>query len=395
MSCAFGAMRTRHGLPRLLVATGLISLALLWHINSQKHDNSRQVPRHPAQSMPIPLSTSSPTVQPNTRRWWPQSPPPQSPPLQSPPQFASPPPPYLSPTPPGGAEPEDYDYDWDDDDDSPSPPPPSASPPPNQMHASAADRLLVAASATKTLPWYVEGEESKAGAGVLLFAYGRRQLNHFLLEAQDAALTFRRHNPRLKIAIVTNNATVNPEIFSRHINPRSDLLFAGDLSNGGQNRTDGWPRQWLTRLYYMAHSPFEITWALDSNVGTCTPGAAQAFLDAALQTKLWGYDVAQASQSVLVMYPHNWNIVFRWSPVVSSLMRDWFLLQLRRGVAHAGCEGSGTLRRAPGRRNGSYSCSRGQDVPRMRLFRALQDVRVSRKREPLRLTSGEAVQIHQ
>ena len=202
------------------------------------------------------------------------------------------------------------------------------------MHASAADRLLVAASATKTLPWYVEGEESKAGAGVLLFAYGRRQLNHFLLEAQDAALTFRRHNPRLKIAIVTNNATVNPEIFSRHINPRSDLLFAGDLSNGGQNRTDGWPRQWLTRLYYMAHSPFEITWALDSNVGTCTPGAAQAFLDAALQTKLWGYDVAQASQSVLVMYPHNWNIVFRWSPVVSSLMRDWFLLQLRRGVAH-------------------------------------------------------------
>jgi hypothetical protein len=28
----------------------------------------------------------------------------------------------------------------------------------------------------------------------------------------------------------------------------------------------GFPRQWLTRLYYMAHSPFHITWALDSNV---------------------------------------------------------------------------------------------------------------------------------
>ena len=99
--------------------------------------------------------------------------------------------------------------------------------------------------------------------------------------------------------------------FTHHIAPRADLLFPGDTTNGGQNRSDGkltaaaapasgcmpqancraiaplasprpsgrlsllssplsacagFPRQWLTRLYYMAHTPFKITWALGSYV---------------------------------------------------------------------------------------------------------------------------------
>ena len=99
--------------------------------------------------------------------------------------------------------------------------------------------------------------------------------------------------------------------FTHRIAPRADLLFPGDTTNGGQNRTDGkltaaaapasccmpqpnrrviaplasprpsgwlsplsspfsafagYPRQWLTRLYYMAHTPFKITWAHGSNV---------------------------------------------------------------------------------------------------------------------------------
>ena len=116
--------------------------------------------------------------------------------------------------------------------------------------------------------WAVEGEEKKAGAGCLFFAYGGAQLDHFLQEATTAARTFRVHNPALPLAVVTNNATVDAA-FTHHIRPRHDLLFPGDTSNGGQNRADGFPRQWLTRLYYMAHSPFQITWALDSNVVTC------------------------------------------------------------------------------------------------------------------------------
>jgi len=168
---------------------------------------------------------------------------------------------------------------------------------------------------------------------VLFFAYGGLQLNRFLSEAAAAARSFRQHNPDLQIGIVTNNATVDARIFNVHVPVRADLLFQGDTTNGGQNRPDRIPRQWLTRLYYLAHSPFEITWALDSNAVSCTPGAAQAFLDAALATRLWGFDICQASQAHgKAMYPHNWNIVYRWSSATRALLRDWFLLQIRRGV---------------------------------------------------------------
>ena len=50
-------------------------------------------------------------------------------------------------------------------------------------------------------------------------------------------------------------------------------------------------RQWTTRLYYMALSPFRITWALDSNVYQCegpaAHGAVQRFLAEAERTSLW------------------------------------------------------------------------------------------------------------
>jgi len=117
------------------------------------------------------------------------------------------------------------------------------------------------------LSWAVEGESAKSGAGLLLFAYGgRKTLQHFVREAQYAAASFREHNPTLPIAIVTNNETVDRRIFTTHIMPRADLLFAGE---NDQNRSDKVPRQWLTRLYYLAQSPYQITWALDSNVVSC------------------------------------------------------------------------------------------------------------------------------
>ena len=112
------------------------------------------------------------------------------------------------------------------------------------------------------------------------------------------------------------------------IRPRADLMFAGGLY---VDRGDNLPRQWFTRLYYLAHSPFQITWALDSNVYACTYGSAQAFLDDALARDLWGFDIATANQRDGPMYPHNFNLVYRWSPRTSVLMRDWLLLQC--GVA--------------------------------------------------------------
>ena len=167
------------------------------------------------------------------------------------------------------------------------------------------------------------------------FAYGgAKSIKKFLTEAATAASAFREHNPNISMAIVSNNATVDSRLFDNHVKPRPDLLFAGDTVNGGQNRSDHVPRQWLTRLYYLAHSPFVITWALDSNVISCTPGAAQAFLDSALRHHMWGYDIVHSSQGAgSMMYPHNWNILYLWSERTSSLLRDWLLLQMREGVA--------------------------------------------------------------
>ena len=171
----------------------------------------------------------------------------------------------------------------------------------------------------------------KAGAGLLFFAYGGKQLKHFLEEAKTAAKSFRVRNPKVSIAIVSNADSVDNRTFDHHIQPRPDLLFAGSLTNGDWG--DKLPRQWLTRLYYLAHSPYEITWALDSNVFACTSSSAQAFLDGALLTGLWGYDIAHANQRDGHMYPHNFNVVYKWSPRTSALLRDWLLLQIRRGVA--------------------------------------------------------------
>ena len=58
---------------------------------------------------------------------------------------------------------------------------------------------------------------------------------------------------------------------------------------GGQYRPDRIPRQWLTRLWYLAHSPYELTWALDSNVVSCTPNEASAFLTDAYARRLNGF----------------------------------------------------------------------------------------------------------
>lgn len=117
--------------------------------------------------------------------------------------------------------------------------------------------------------WTVRGQTRKRGAGLLFFAYGgKHTLSHFLGEAANAARSFREHNPNVTIAVVSNNESVSG-VFDVHINPRYDLLFAGENL---QHRSDKINRQWLTRLWYLAHSPFLVTCA---NVGSPT-GAIRA-----------------------------------------------------------------------------------------------------------------------
>ena len=56
---------------------------------------------------------------------------------------------------------------------------------------------------------------------------------------------------------------------------------------------------------------------------------------------LWGFDIATANQAAgHELYPHNWNLMIRWSRASSNLMRDWLLMQFRRGLA---ADDQGTL----------------------------------------------------
>ena len=205
-----------------------------------------------------------------------------------------------------------------------------------------AQRMQKAASraSSSAAQWAVPGEEAKRGAGLLFFAYGGRgvEVNRFLGEVMVAARSFRASNPSLPIAIVSNNETVDRSLFSHHIKPREDLLFPGSSCQGNVCRGDRLQRQWMTRLYYMALSPFYVTWALDSNTIQCAGASAhlavQHFLDDALATSLWGYDLSHANGAKgRHIYPHNWNLLYRWTPQTSNVFRDWFLLLLRRGIS--------------------------------------------------------------
>ena len=253
-------------------------------------------------------NTQSETVRPCSKRIVPQKKAARAPPVpKAKPHSPSPPPPP-SPHPPRLS----------------SPPPEPRSPPP---------KLSPSHAGWPSAGWAIAEEEEKHGAGLLFFAYGGKQLEHFLAEATVAAASFRRLNPTIPISIVTNaeSGTLDNRTFDTHIRPRPDLLFAGSTTNG--DWADKFPRQWLTRLYYLAHSPYRITWALDSNVYACTRDSARAFLHGAIASNLWGFDIATANQRDGPLYPHNFNLVYKWSPRVSALMRDWLLLQMRRGVA--------------------------------------------------------------
>jgi hypothetical protein len=210
--------------------------------------------------------------------------------------------------------------------------------------------------------WAVPEQEKKAGVGILLFAYGSEiTLNHFLKEAGNSARSFRAAGVDIKIAVVTNNATVDRKLFDIHIQPRKDLLFAGDPCPYGAGKPGcnpkARPRQWMTRLYYLAMTPFEVTWALDSNSACCDPRAAAAFLKTALSTSMWGFDIATANQGHGPMYPHNWNIMYRWTRSTSNMMRDWLMLQMRRGL---GTDDQATLFAAQQRQRASGGLRVGQ-----------------------------------
>ena len=120
-------------------------------------------------------------------------------------------------------------------------------------------------------------------------------------------------------------------------------------------RPDGVFRQWFTRMYYLAHSPFEYTWYVDSHVAFFTTQLEQAFQD----FKSSDIDIATANQSPNGFVCHNFTILYRWNDRVQSLFVNWMLRQLDRGIPaddqHPLCEAMGCAGQSYGLKYGMIS----------------------------------------
>jgi len=174
---------------------------------------------------------------------------------------------------------------------------------------------------------------SRIGSGVLMFGYGaeKKSAVHFARMAVDAALTFKRFSPELKMAIVSNLKRSDFDeghVFDVYIPIREDHEFDG---SNYQGRSDNISRQWLTRLLYLSATPFELTIAYDANVLACAD-----ILPAIRQLQSSSFDFAVASagdQKHNNFQPHNFALAFRWNEVVAKFLDEWFMEQVSTGVA--------------------------------------------------------------
>lgn len=102
-------------------------------------------------------------------------------------------------------------------------------------------------------------------------------------------------------------------------------------------------KQWLTRILYMAHSPFALTLALDSQVVVCTTKLSEWLsIQSALPSRQakdasrvgsiqqrGGYDVAYNTNFESAK-PHCWALLYRHTPATRILLQNWFLRQVER-----------------------------------------------------------------
>lgn len=128
------------------------------------------------------------------------------------------------------------------------------------------------------------------------------------------------------VALVTHApARAQADAFAFAVPVRDDLFFAGAL------RGPEYAPQWLTRLFYYASSPFNVTLALDSNAYVCA--SAWPLLRAAQH-----WHVATANQlrdcpSSVAYWPHCFALTFARGAATSAFFEAWLLEQLAVGVA--------------------------------------------------------------
>ncbi|KAJ1631320.1 hypothetical protein T492DRAFT_996262 [Pavlovales sp. CCMP2436] len=166
------------------------------------------------------------------------------------------------------------------------------------------------------------------GAGVLLFAYAERPrlLAARLEAATGAARRMKVLDPWLRVAVATNGVP-SRGIFDHVLEIEPRHVF-----DGGDPRThaDGAFRpvesQALTRIYYLARSPFALTLALEGAAVVCR-GGVDALLRAQLTSEP-AFDLAY-SPRVHQGAPHSTTaLLVHANAATRALLRDWFVEHL-------------------------------------------------------------------
>ncbi|CAN0397817.1 unnamed protein product, partial [Phaeothamnion confervicola] len=160
------------------------------------------------------------------------------------------------------------------------------------------------------------------GQGLMFFAYGEEgALQLYLNQALNSGRRIRRLNPSINMTLVTNpDAAVPPEIF--------DVILRVKPADNIKGKVPPWKAslkfgiQWMTRLEYLAKTPYTLTLALDSQALCCSSNVDAIF------DSMGDHDVAFASRNPHhSLHPYNWAIIFRSNRRVSKLFARWTLFQ--------------------------------------------------------------------
>lgn len=180
----------------------------------------------------------------------------------------------------------------------------------------------------------------RKGFGVVYCAYSKdtkKSLPQFFQEALKSAQQLKDKNPTITIAMITNARRQDvPTVFDHIIEVEDSMLFQGE-----SKRPDGVFRQWFSRMYYLAHSPFEFTWYVDSHTVFLTTELEQAFQE--FKASHIDFAVSSANPTSTYIVCHNFALLFRWNERVKNLFVDWILEQLKGGIS---ADDQGTLCRA-------------------------------------------------
>eukprot|EP00639_Heterosigma_akashiwo_P012587 CAMPEP_0206371488 /NCGR_PEP_ID=MMETSP0294-20121207/6508_1 /ASSEMBLY_ACC=CAM_ASM_000327 /TAXON_ID=39354 /ORGANISM="Heterosigma akashiwo, Strain CCMP2393" /LENGTH=342 /DNA_ID=CAMNT_0053818615 /DNA_START=69 /DNA_END=1097 /DNA_ORIENTATION=+ len=126
-----------------------------------------------------------------------------------------------------------------------------------------------------------------------------------------SATRFKQHNPDLPIAIATNaEKNAIPDVFDIHIPiARQHLLYSeGQMI-----------RQWLTRIKYMALTPFKTTLMVDASTISCSKGVANLLLGPHFKR----FDIAIQTENLGTLRPHNCVLVYRNTAATLNLLKHW------------------------------------------------------------------------